>query len=118
MDFRIEISVKNCWSDSRGQAVIRTIKGFTGLDVIKDLRTRDVFTVSADITAAEAEKIAKELANPVTQEYFIGTNPTPPPFDFLAAVGFKPGVTDNVARTAHEAIGDIIGRKLRKDEQV
>ena len=57
MDFRIEISVKNRWSDSRGQAVIRTIKGFTGLDVIKDLRTRDVFTICADITAAEAEKI-------------------------------------------------------------
>ena len=118
MDFRIEISVKNCWSDSRGQAVIRTIKGFTGLDVIKDLRTRDVFTVSADITAAEADKIAKELANPVTQEYFIGTNPNPPSYNLLAAVGFKPGVTDNVARTAHEAIGDIIGRKPRKEEQV
>ena len=89
MDFRIEISVKNRWSDSRGQAVIRTIKGFTGLDVIRDLRTRDVFTICADITAAEAEKIARELTNPVTQEYFIGTNPNPPAYDFLAAVGFS-----------------------------
>ena len=118
MDFRIEISVKSRWSDSRGQAVMRTIKGFTGLDLIEDLRTRDVFTICADITPAEAEKIAKELTNPVTQEYFLGTNPNPPQYDYLVAVGFKPGVTDNVARTAHEAIGDIIGRKLRKDEQV
>ena len=118
MDFRIEISVKDCWSDSRGQSVMRTIKSFTGLDAVKDLRTRDVFTICADITAEDAEKIARELANPVTQEYFIGTNPAGPAFNLLAAVGFKPGVTDNVARTAHEAIGDIIGRKLRKDEMV
>ncbi|MBO7146885.1 MAG: phosphoribosylformylglycinamidine synthase subunit PurS [Lentisphaeria bacterium] len=118
MDFRIEISVKSRWSDSRGQSVMRTIKNFTGLDVIEDLRTRDVFTVSADITAEEAEKIARELTNPVTQEYVIGTSIPEFQYDFLAAVGFRPGVTDNVARTAHEAIGDIIGRKLRKDEQV
>ncbi len=119
MDFRIEISVKGEWSDSRGQSVLRTIRNFTGLDVVEDLRTRDVFTVCADITPEEAERIARELANPVTQDWFIGENPKPPiDYDFIAAVGFRPGVTDNVARTAHEAIGDIIGRKLRTDELV
>jgi len=119
MDFRIEISVKAQWSDSRGQSVMRTIRNFTGLDVVEDLRTRDVFTVCADITREEAERIARELANPVTQDWVIGETKNPPiQYDFLAAVGFRPGVTDNVARTAHEAIGDIIGRKLRKDEQV
>ena len=119
MDFRIEISVKGQWSDSRGQSVMRNIKNFTGLDVVKDLRTRDVFTICADITRDEAGRIARELANPVTQDCFIGENPNAPvDYDFVVAVGFRPGVTDNVARTAHEAIGDIIGRKLRKDELV
>ena len=119
MDFRIEIAVKSKWSDSRAQSVLRSIKNFTGSDTVKGLRTRDVFTISADIDKAQAESIARELSNPVTQEYFIGENPKVDfRYDYIAAVGFKPGVTDNVARTAHEAIGDIIGRKLRKDEMV
>lgn len=99
--------------------MLRSIKNFTGSDAVKGLRTRDVFTISADIDKAQAESIARELSNPVTQEYFIGENPKVDfRYDYIAAVGFKPGVTDNVARTAHEAIGDIIGRKLRKDEMV
>ena len=119
MDFRIEIAVKNKWSDARAQAVLRSIKSFTSSDAVKGLRTRDVFTVCADIDAKQAETIARELSNPVTQEWHIGETADPGfAYDYLAAIGFKPGVTDNVARTAHEAIGDIIGRKLRKDEMV
>ncbi|MBP5182490.1 MAG: phosphoribosylformylglycinamidine synthase, partial [Lentisphaeria bacterium] len=119
MDFRIEISVKSNWNDSRAESVLRTIKSFTGKDDIREIRTRDVFTVCADITKAEAERIGKELANPVTQTPFVGaTSDIGFDYDYIVSVGFKPGVTDNVGRTAHEAIGDIIGRKLRKDEQV
>ncbi|MBO4305014.1 MAG: phosphoribosylformylglycinamidine synthase [Lentisphaeria bacterium] len=119
MDFRIEISVKSKWNDSRAESVLRTIKSFTGRDDIKEIRTRDVFTVCADITKAEAERIGKELANPVTQTPVLGaTSDIGFDYDYIVSVGFKPGVTDNVGRTAHEAIGDIIGRKLRKDEQV
>ena len=72
MDFRIEIAVKSKWSDSRAQSVLRSIKNFTGSDTVKGLRTRDVFTISADIDKVQAESIARELSNPVTQEYFIG----------------------------------------------
>ena len=119
MDFRIEIAVKNKWSDARAQAVLRSIRSFTSSDAVRDLRTRDVFTISADIDAEQAEAIARELSNPVTQEWHIGETVEPGfAYDYIAAIGFKPGVTDNVARTAHEAIGDIIGRKLRKDEMV
>ena len=119
MDFRIEITVKSNWSDSRAESVLRTIKSFTGRDDIKEIRTRDVFTVCADITEEDAQRIGKELANPVTQKAEVGsTSDMGFDYDYIVAVGFKPGVTDNVARTAHEGIGDIIGRKLRKDEQV
>ena len=51
MDFRIEIAVKNKWSDARAQAVLRSIKSFTSSDAVQGLRTRDVFTVCADIDA-------------------------------------------------------------------
>ncbi len=120
MDYRIEIAVKQKWTDSRSESVKRGIKNILGLEGIEDLHSRDVFTVSADITPEQVEKIARELANPVTQEWHVGMSSleNTPAFDFIIVVGYRPGVTDNVARTAHEAIGDIIGRKLSKQEQV
>lgn len=122
MDYRIEIAVKRKWRDARAEAVARGIRNVLHLSGVEEIRTRDVFTICADITPDQAEKIAREFSNPVTQEWIVGQSPVATAgeeaFDWLIAVGFRPGVTDNVARTAHEAIGDIIGRKLRKEEQV
>lgn len=120
MDYRIEIAVRRKWTDARAESVKRGIRNVLGMQGVEEIRTRDVFTVCADIDRPQAETIAKELANPVTQEWTVGQSAPEDglDFDFIIAVGYRPGVTDNVARTAHEAIGDIIGRKLRKDEQV
>ncbi len=117
MDHRIEIGVRSKWRDARAESVDRNIQNILGISGVKKLRTRDVFTVSADIDEVQALAAAQAIANPVTQEYRLGQSGAEG-YDFIIAVGFKPGVTDNVARTAHEAIGDVIGRKLRKDEQV
>ena len=119
MDYRIEIAVKPEWHDARGEAALKKINDFLHGDVEK-IRTRDVFTVSADITQEQAEKIAAELANPVLQDHRVGESAPGQPFDFdwIVAVGFRPGVTDNVGRTAREAVGDIIGRKLSRSEDV
>ena len=68
MDYRIEIAVKPEWHDARGEAALKKINDFLHGDVEK-IRTRDVFTVSADITQEQAEKIAAELANPVLQDH-------------------------------------------------
>ena len=84
---------------------------------VDKVRTRDVYTICADISPAQSAQIAAELSNPVLQKGISGeTRKTA--CDWLIVVGFKPGVTDNVGRSAHEAIGDIIGRKLRDDEFV
>jgi len=122
MNHRIEISPLPQWHDARGENTAAQIRSFLKLDVDK-VATRDVYTVSADISADEAAKIASLLVNPVLQcwctadkksDNYIAA-PTP---DFLIVVGFKPGVTDNVGRSAKAAIGDILNRKLRDDEAV
>ena len=115
MDYRIEMMVKPQWHDARGAAVLEKIRNFFKKEV-QDLRTRDVFTVSADITAEQADQIGHELSNPVLQNYLVGESSLPEGVNFVVAVGFRPGVTDNVARTAREAIGDIIGRRLAAGE--
>lgn len=120
MDYRIEMSVKPQWPDPRGEGLVRRLSSMADLPPVRGIRTRDVYTISADITPEQAQSVAVELSDPVTRHGIVGTTPIAegPAFTWLIRVGFKPGVTDNVARTAHEAIGDVIGRKLTRDEQV
>lgn len=71
MDYRIEIAVKPEWHDARGEAALKKINDFLQ-EHVDSIRTRDVFTVSADITQEQAEKTAEELANPVLQYHRVG----------------------------------------------
>ncbi|NOY76088.1 MAG: phosphoribosylformylglycinamidine synthase [Kiritimatiellaeota bacterium] len=116
MEYRIEISPLPKWPDSRGRSVAVQIKNLLAMDV-DEVGVREVYTIAADITAAEAERISAELANPVLQRGILGESDWRR-FDWLISVGFLPGVTDNVGRSAHNAVGDIIGRELRDDEFV
>jgi len=116
MNYRIEISPLEKWSDPRGDATKAKIGTLLGLDVEK-VKSKDVYTLSANISQAEAEKIAVELTNPVLQRGVVGESAVDG-CDWLVSVGFRPGVTDNVGRSAHEAMGDIIGRDLSDDEHV
>ena len=120
MNYRIEVAPRREWHDARGEKTKKQISDFLNIQV-DNVRTRDVYTVCADITAAEAARIAEYLTNPVLQVSRVGGNAltaTDNGCRFLVVVGYKPGVTDNVGRTAREAIADIIGRKLNKDEDV
>jgi phosphoribosylformylglycinamidine synthase len=114
--YRIEISPLAGITDSKGEATLRQINDYFGLSP-ENVATRLVLTIHADISANDAERVAAQFANPVLQKGIVGETKRGD-FDWLVAVGFLPGVTDNVGRTAHEAIGDIVGRDLRDDEFV
>ncbi|MCK5843680.1 MAG: hypothetical protein KAG97_03165, partial [Victivallales bacterium] len=116
MEYRIEISPLPDRKDASGMAVAAQIKNILGIET-DDVSVRKVYTVSADITRSEAKKAAAELANPVLQKGILGESDWSG-FDWLISVGFLPGVTDNVGRSAKEALGDIIGRRLNDDEFV
>lgn len=117
MNYRIEISPLRKWRDSRGNSVKQQVTDFLNLE-IADVWTRDVYTVSADISGEQAGIVAKALANPVLQKGIVGETLPEGNCAFLVSVGFKPGVTDNVGRSAKEAVSDIIGRSLRDDEKI
>ena len=116
MIHRIELSRSTKWRDPRGEAVKAQINTILGLDV-DGVTTRDVYTISGDITAAQAESIANEFHCDVTQRWKVG-EPTPTGCDWAIIVGYRPGVTDNVGHTASIAIGDIIGHGLGHEEKV
>ena len=116
MHYRIQITPRSKKSDIHGRTLLQSIKQFFCYPV-KDLRTRCVYSIFADITQSEAQNIAKEITNPVICIGTLGER-TRWAFDWIVRIGFKPGVTDNLARTAKTAIGDILGYPLGEDEQI
>ncbi|NNJ70560.1 MAG: phosphoribosylformylglycinamidine synthase, partial [Kiritimatiellales bacterium] len=117
MIYRIEIGLKDGVPDARGRGVIHRAEGALKMK-IDDCRTRDVYKVVAEIDDATASVVQKTFADPVVAESAMGRLAAPESFDWMLEVGFKPGVTDNVGRTARGALKDVVGRELAWEEQV
>jgi len=77
---------------------------------VEHVATIDVYTIAGDLTPEELNKAALgPLSDPVIQNFSIN-RPLAAGFDCLIEVGYRPGVTDNVGKTAREAIKLILGR--------
>ena len=117
MAHRIEISLKDTVRDARGERIRNEIEHFLHIPVNR-VRSLDVFTVDAELSPDELEMAAAgPFCDPVIQDFSLDT-PVAKDFDFLVEVGFRPGVTDNVGRTAREAIEYITGRPFQAGEGV
>lgn len=116
MAHRIEIGLRAGVFDARGAGVVRRARKFLGLPVIS-CRTRDAYKIAVDLRPRELARLRRALTDPVIARSAAGRLP-PPRFDWLIEVGFKPGVTDNVGRTACVVIEDLLGRRLRAGETV
>ncbi len=117
---RIEVGLKPAFNDSFGEQTRKRIA--TDLQLAVDsVRTVKAFTVEADISPEQLEAAASgPFSDPVTQDYSLGALALQDrlKFDWLIEVGFRPGVTDNEGRTAAQALGLLLGRKLTRDEAV
>ncbi len=116
MAHRIELAYRPDIRDPKGEATKGSIKSYFGTDV-ESVRTRQVFLIDADLTVDEVERIRIELTDPVIQESSAGFHPAAR-FDWAVVVGFRPGVTDNVGRSAKRAIEDVLGRSLGRGNDV
>lgn len=114
MKFRIEISPKSELYDIKSKTLKQKISESFKINVQK-IKSRDVYTVSADLTNEDVHKIASEFVNPVTEQFYIGFS-CEDSFDWMASIGFKAGVTDNLGKTALTAISDILGGILDKSK--
>lgn len=117
MLYRIEIGLKKGVPDARGRGVVGQAQGTLGL-AVDACQTRDVYKVAADIDDRKAAEVQTAFADPVVAESAMNRLPPPEPFDWMLEIGFKPGVTDNVGRTARGALRDIVNRDLGWEEQV
>ncbi len=103
MVWRIEVGLKKGVRDARGERVRREIKEHLGIH-LDGVQTIDVYTVDANLSAEQIEAAANgPFSDPVIQQVAIN-RPLAADFSMLVEVGFRPGVTDNVGRTAKEAL--------------
>lgn len=107
---RIEVGTRPGFTDSRGLSVARKIREHLGFEVAS-VRTRDVYLVEPALPDADARRVASEFAGAVVQQGAFGRLDDGR-FDVAVAVGFKPGVTDPVGKSACVAIEDLLGRRL------
>jgi phosphoribosylformylglycinamidine synthase len=118
---RIEVAVKPGLRDARAESAVREIGEFLHLKV-DGARTLDVFTVDLGLTGEEAALVAREaFSDPVIQTASalpgLGVGIFPD-FDWALEIGYLPGVTDNLGRTAKEAVEMLLGRTFPHDAQV
>ena len=117
MVYRIEVGLKADFKDSLGEKIKKRIVKDLNISV-DSVRIVDVYTIDALLSRKQAEIIANDcFTDPIVQDYSIN-QPLAYGFDWLVEVGFKPGVTDNVGRTAKEAVEMRCNLKLKPDEGV
>ncbi len=116
MPHRLEITLKPELFDAQGEGI--RYKAADYFDIRADrIRTVQILTIDADLTADQFEMIRTEVfTNPVTQ--VSAYTPLNLPFDWAIWVGYRPGVRDNPGSTAVEAIEDILGLKIGAEEAV
>ncbi|MBK5276560.1 MAG: phosphoribosylformylglycinamidine synthase subunit PurS, partial [Desulfuromonadales bacterium] len=117
MPNRIEVALKEGVRDARGERIKREIEHFLHL-AVDDVRTLDVYTVDMPLDQGLLEQAAAgPFSDPVIQEWSID-RPLAAGFGFAVEVGFRPGVTDNVGRTAREAVTYLAGRSFEDGQGV
>ena len=118
MAHRIEVSSKI--PDTRAAVLQEELRrnGFK-VDVLGIV---DAYTIDKELSPEQLAAAAASLANPVTELASIDGTVIPPGLadaqDWVIEIGFKPGVTDNVAGTARETIEDLLKTAFRDGEVV
>jgi len=108
---RIYVGTKPQWRDALGEKIRARIIHDLGIGTISSIRTATVYSLTATLFTEELTSLAEgPLSDPIVQDYSINST-FYKEFDWMVEVGLRPGVTDNVGRTAKEAV--IIA--LRKD---
>jgi phosphoribosylformylglycinamidine synthase len=114
MIHRITIGPKPGEKDVLGENTKKEIESFLNLK-IDSILTRKVYSIDADFSEKELNLLKRDILIDAITEHLYEDDF----FDWLIEVGYKPGVTDNVANTLKNiAIPAVLNRKLKDDESV
>src|SRR3989344_3383718 len=72
----------------------------------------DAYLIDSKLSLAQITKLAEALTNPILETYYVNQSPKiTGSFSYAIEIGFKPGVTDNVAHTVKEVAKDLLKLK-------
>ncbi|MBN2737349.1 MAG: phosphoribosylformylglycinamidine synthase subunit PurL [Spirochaetales bacterium] len=112
---RCEIFYKNQFGDGRADHLLKGIQKDLGLP-LKALKQVDVFLLE-DHPELDQEAAAEIFLDQVAQEMLVdhcaGSSDLLPGWDFMIETAFRPGVTDQVALTAYDAVKNYLGLTLK-----
>jgi phosphoribosylformylglycinamidine synthase subunit PurSL len=115
---RIYVGTKPQWRDALGEKIRARIISDLGLGTITSIRTATVYILNATLFSEDLVSLANgPLSDPVIQDFSINRTFCRE-FDWMVEVGFRPGVTDNVGRTAKEAVVIALRKDLPPDFSV
>ncbi|MCB9556210.1 MAG: phosphoribosylformylglycinamidine synthase [Deltaproteobacteria bacterium] len=106
MTTRIEVELQPQIADPHGESIRWRAENYLGIE-LESVRTRTIYKLDGKINAAHASAIRDALTDPVIERSAIGRLDLPR-CDWLITVGFRPGVTDNVGRTARRFVADLL----------
>ncbi|MBT5022176.1 hypothetical protein HON01_05105, partial [Candidatus Woesearchaeota archaeon] len=118
---RIEVKYK-LGIDSRGEVIKNKLislmeEGAIPQANINSVDVVDSYTINKNVPKETLKLIAESLTNPVSQIYQIDDS-FKENCDFALEIGFKPGVTDNVATTARKGIEAKLNELFDTNESV
>ena len=114
---RIEVAMRRDLPDPAGRALCARVQEDLGI-YIDSARVIDVYTLNAALSDQELERVRAELfTDPIIQDSAVDRS-LASGYDCIVEVGFLPGVTDNVGRSALEGVQDTLGRNLAPGEGV
>ncbi|MDD5337494.1 MAG: AIR synthase related protein, partial [Candidatus ainarchaeum sp.] len=107
---RIEVKLRNEIKDPRAEGLAAMLKKEFNAQ-ITSLAVMDAYSLDADFDEKELEFLGAEVfSDKVIQEYSYKT-----PFHagrWRVEIGYRPGVTDNVGKTAQDAVFDALGKHV------
>ena len=112
------ITVRTTIEDARANGYLKTLKSIFPTLRIEGVSVTDAYTIDAQITGKDCEIIAKQLTNPLVEEYSTESVLAPESYAYSIEIGYHPGVTDNIGNTAKQTAEDCLGRKFKEGEAV
>ena len=109
MSGRIELAINAGVRDVAGAQMQERIRQELGRDV--SCRFIEAYSMDADLPEAEMEKLGNEVFVDKVIQHYSFREPMLPD-TWRVEIGFLPGVTDNIGKTAKEAISDALGKEV------
>ncbi|MDD5672613.1 MAG: phosphoribosylformylglycinamidine synthase subunit PurS, partial [Chitinivibrionales bacterium] len=114
MSERIYVGIKAAQRDAQGEKVRNRIITNLGFGTISSIRTVALYAVSQTLSNQNLAALASgPLCDPIVQDYTLNQS-FYNAFDWMVEVMFKPGVTDNIGRTAREAAAIVLQTGLNE----